>query len=110
MCGILGVVALGESRFNRNNMVAMADAMHHRGPDGDGFFFASESETKPDIPQNRPNTLVWTQKSHREIGSKILGFLGKGQRSLARYVLVFEQNQANYSLRNPHRLQVEFYP
>ena len=67
MCGILGVVALGESRFNRNNMVAMADAMHHRGPDGDGFFFASESETKPDIPQNRPNTLVWSQTSHREI-------------------------------------------
>ncbi|MFY8132401.1 MAG: hypothetical protein ACOVOL_04140, partial [Bacteroidia bacterium] len=67
MCGILGVVALGESRFNRNGMVAMADAMHHRGPDGDGFFFASENGTTPDIPQNRPNTLVWSQTSSREI-------------------------------------------
>lgn len=67
MCGILGVVSLGNCKFERGRLVEMADAMSHRGPDGDGFFFANAENSVPNIPSNRKNTLVWSQESHREI-------------------------------------------
>ncbi|HEY3059492.1 MAG TPA: asparagine synthase (glutamine-hydrolyzing) [Chloroflexota bacterium] len=37
MCGITGVA--GSLRTDRATLVAMNDALHHRGPDGDGYFW-----------------------------------------------------------------------
>lgn len=38
MCGIVGLVAKGERRPDPSVVRAMADALVHRGPDGDGYF------------------------------------------------------------------------
>jgi asparagine synthase (glutamine-hydrolysing) len=39
MCGIAGVFNLNGEPFGRDSLKRMADAIAHRGPDGDGYFF-----------------------------------------------------------------------
>ena len=41
MCGICGVVQFG-APADTATVQAMTNALAHRGPDGDGFFFADE--------------------------------------------------------------------
>lgn len=38
MCGIVGVYNLNREPFAQTNLKAMADAIAHRGPDGEGYF------------------------------------------------------------------------
>ena len=39
MCGIAGIVSLGgSSRPNRQDLETMVASLHHRGPDGRGYF------------------------------------------------------------------------
>ncbi len=41
MCGIAGIVDLKAAReINRDALLRMTNALRHRGPDGEGFFFA----------------------------------------------------------------------
>lgn len=42
MCGIVGVFNLNGEPFALNNLKQMADAISHRGPDGDGYFVDSQ--------------------------------------------------------------------
>jgi asparagine synthase (glutamine-hydrolysing) len=39
MCGIVGILCLEENREIRKAIGGMANALAHRGPDGEGFFF-----------------------------------------------------------------------
>jgi len=39
MCGLAGVYNQSGSPFGKEHMVRMADAIEHRGPDGEGFYF-----------------------------------------------------------------------
>lgn len=38
MCGIAGVYSLKEELFAKSDLVKMANAIEHRGPDGEGFY------------------------------------------------------------------------
>ena len=38
MCGIAGLLSLGEKRVSENEVAAMCDAMVHRGPDDAGYY------------------------------------------------------------------------
>ena len=42
MCGIAGVYNLNQSSFSSENLKKMANAIAHRGPDGEGFFVEGE--------------------------------------------------------------------
>ena len=39
MCGIVGIVQGGEAQVDRDLVSRMCEAIHHRGPDEDGFYF-----------------------------------------------------------------------
>ncbi len=65
MCGILGVINLTNNRsFNTSKIFRMADAMNHRGPDGDGFLFVGQQdfEKELNIANSRKNTFSFMQK------------------------------------------------
>ena len=47
MCGIAGVFHLNGSPPERELLSRMATAMHHRGPDDEGFFVASSDFKVP---------------------------------------------------------------
>ena len=60
MCGILGVINLknNSQSFNRDLFIKMNDTMVHRGPDGEGFLFASkDSSEKPSLLNDRKNLI-----------------------------------------------------
>ncbi|MCE3227839.1 MAG: asnB [Bacteroidetes bacterium] len=53
MCGIAGIILKQNNSFDlKETVTAMSQAIAHRGPDGEGFIFASESEV---VPYNREN-------------------------------------------------------
>jgi len=48
MCGIAGIInKSGRSRNLRQPVIAMSQALSHRGPDGEGFIIASEHDVLP---------------------------------------------------------------
>ena len=42
MCGIVGVFNLNGEPFALSNLKKMAEAIAHRGPDGDGYFIDNQ--------------------------------------------------------------------
>lgn len=48
MCGIAGIVLKEKNSFDLGHkIVSMSDALSHRGPDGEGFIFATENTVTP---------------------------------------------------------------
>ena len=48
MCGIAGIILKQKVNFNLNQkIVAMTDALSHRGPDGEGFILAGDQTITP---------------------------------------------------------------
>ena len=48
MCGITGIILKQKVNFNLNQkIVAMTDALSHRGPDGEGFILADDQTITP---------------------------------------------------------------
>lgn len=46
MCGIAGIISLNGSReFNQGEIISLSETLKHRGPDDEGFLFASEDKT-----------------------------------------------------------------
>ena len=52
MCGITGFVDF-KRRSGKEILVKMSDALSHRGPDGEGFFFAEISDTALGLAHRR---------------------------------------------------------
>lgn len=42
MCGIAGIASFGEKPVQREEIQRMCEALYHRGPDEDGFYFSSD--------------------------------------------------------------------
>ena len=57
MCGIVGVISWSEThRVTRADLKRMTDAIAHRGPDGEGFYFNIDPDDRsqtisPENPQ-----------------------------------------------------------
>lgn len=67
MCGILGVVQTENTAFNANLILPMADAMNHRGPDGDGFLFGGPDADSMGVDPNRKNTFIFRKQANRRV-------------------------------------------
>lgn len=56
MCGISGLVIKKQNSVNLKEVVhAMSQSIKHRGPDGEGFLFANESQTIPVSTNDSPS-------------------------------------------------------
>ena len=43
MCGFCGYIDLNNTKKNNPSIIkSMNDALNHRGPDGEGFYFAND--------------------------------------------------------------------
>lgn len=59
MCGIAGIIIKNKNSFNPVSVAAaMAVALSHRGPDGEGFIVASENKIVPCSRENSTNTFT----------------------------------------------------
>jgi len=87
MCGIAGIILKQKVNFNLNQkIVAMTDALSHRGPDGEGFILAGDQTITPyfnTLKQNYNradiNYIPKTSVQHSDLNS----FLAFGHRRLS---------------------------
>ncbi len=87
MCGITGIILKQKVNFNLNQkIVAMTDAISHRGPDGEGFILADDQTITPHfnaLKQNYNradiNYIPKTSVQHSDLNS----FLAFGHRRLS---------------------------
>jgi|688.fasta_scaffold121112_3 asparagine synthase (glutamine-hydrolysing) len=87
MCGIAGIILKQKVNFNLNQkIVAMTDALSHRGPDGEGFILAGDQTITPHfntLKQNYNradiNYIPKTSVQHSDLNS----FLAFGHRRLS---------------------------
>jgi asparagine synthase (glutamine-hydrolysing) len=87
MCGITGIILKQKVNFNLNQkIVAMTDALSHRGPDGEGFILAGDQTITPHfnaLKQNYNradiNYIPKTSVQHSDLNS----FLAFGHRRLS---------------------------
>ena len=87
MCGITGIILKQKVNFNLNQkIVAMTDALSHRGPDGEGFILADDQTITPHfnaLKQNYNradiNYIPKTSVQHSDLNS----FLAFGHRRLS---------------------------
>jgi asparagine synthase (glutamine-hydrolysing) len=87
MCGITGIILKQKVNFNLNQkIVAMTDAISHRGPDGEGFILAGDQTITPHfnaLKQNYNradiNYIPKTSVQHSDLNS----FLAFGHRRLS---------------------------
>jgi len=87
MCGIAGIILKQKVNFNLNQkIVAMTDALSHRGPDGEGFILAGDQIITPHfntLKQNYNradiNYIPKTSVQHSDLNS----FLAFGHRRLS---------------------------
>ncbi len=87
MCGIAGIILKQKVNFNLNQkIVAMTDALSHRGPDGEGFILAGDRTITPHfntLKQNYNradiNYIPKTSVQHSDLNS----FLAFGHRRLS---------------------------
>src|SRR6187551_885811 len=42
MCGIAGIISPNHSLIQQHRLQSMANALHHRGPDGEGFWINAQ--------------------------------------------------------------------
>ncbi len=106
MCGITGIIALNNTAFNDMHVVAMNDAIQHRGPDGEGFLFTTHHEQALNLQQHRPQASVNTL-SHPQalaLGHRRLSILDLNASasqpmtdSTGRYWLVFNGEIYNHA-------------
>lgn len=54
MCGIAGIISKTNSTSLKDEVFAMSQAIKHRGPDGEGFSFFSESKALPAYSNETP--------------------------------------------------------
>ena len=66
MCGIVGVYNLNGSTFSRIHLKKMADAISHRGPDGEGYF----TENNIALAHKRLSILDTSEKGLQPMHSK----------------------------------------
>lgn len=57
MCGIAGLVLKREGRVRRSDLVAMADALAHRGPDADGVWAGTGQDSHVGLAHRRLSVL-----------------------------------------------------
>lgn len=71
MCGLLGYIGLeNQEPINIDIFTAMNDAMSHRGPDGEGFFFSGRhnGETVQKLRDRRPEAFINYREGGRTAG------------------------------------------
>jgi asparagine synthase (glutamine-hydrolysing) len=82
MCGIAGIILKNQSSIDiKNTVAAMAQAIAHRGPDGEGFMLATENET---IPVQRGSSAQTFSQRHLSYVPKV-----KLEQAANRYQLAF---------------------
>ena len=89
MCGIVGILCLEENREIRKAISGMANALAHRGPDGEGFFFDWRDRLEWTDFQRRSLTLPqeqgargpWVAFGHRRLA--VLDLSEKGHQPMA---------------------------
>src|ERR1700752_3852176 len=54
MCGIAGIISKTNFLSIREKVFAMSQSIKHRGPDGEGFTFFSETKTIPAYSEETP--------------------------------------------------------
>ena len=54
MCGIAGVISKNNSLSLKETVFAMSQAIKHRGPDGEGFAFFSNTKSIPVFSNETP--------------------------------------------------------
>ena len=71
MCGIAGILALNkpEFRIEASQIVAMCDAMAHRGPDGEGYLFAQQTPSGylNHLETARPEALLCIEPANERV-------------------------------------------
>ena len=71
MCGIAGILALNtpEFRIETSQIVAMCDAMAHRGPDGEGYLFAQQTPSGylNHLETARPEALLCIEPANERV-------------------------------------------
>ncbi len=87
MCGITGIILKQKVNFNLNQkIVAMTDAISHRGPDGEGFILAGDQTITPHFNTLKQNynrvDLTYTPKTTIQ-NSDLNSFLAFGHRRLS---------------------------
>ncbi len=96
MCGIVGVISWSEThRVTRADLKRMTDAVAHRGPDGEGFYFNID-------PDDRSQTIS-PENPQVAFGFRRLAVLDPDPRSMqpfqstdGRYVMVFNGEIYNF--------------
>jgi asparagine synthase (glutamine-hydrolysing) len=96
MCGIVGVISWSEDhRVTRADLKRMTDAIAHRGPDGEGFYFNID-------PDDRSQTIS-PENPQVAFGFRRLAVLDPDPRSMqpflstdGRYVMVFNGEIYNF--------------
>ena len=58
MCGIAGIISLNNSPLKNDALLKMADSIHYRGPDGEGFLATNDSEFIRAVSQTRPQAAL----------------------------------------------------
>jgi len=82
MCGIAGIISSNASLVSRDNLKVMADAIAHRGPDGEGYWI------------NENNTVGF---GHRRLSIIDLSIAaGQPMHFLDRYTIVYNGEIYNY--------------
>lgn len=82
MCGIAGMVSIGNAKVEIAYVKRMTDAIAHRGPDGEGHWIDSEQ---------------WVGLGHRRLSILDLSFAGsQPMHYLGRYTIVFNGEIYNY--------------
>lgn len=77
MCGLAGVIDLGFGRIEPSVLIAMTDAVHHRGPDDEGYVLIdqrtseSSSHSGPDSPAEIRATLPSISDRSRQVSGNI---------------------------------------
>lgn len=57
MCGIAGIISKSGTATLKEQIVAMSQAIRHRGPDGEGFAFLSQQQSLPAYSADTPEAI-----------------------------------------------------
>jgi len=78
MCGIAGLVDYG-CKSNLENLKAMTDALHHRGPDDSGYFFENLDDSQVGLGHRRLSILDLSNRGHQPMTFNHLTMVYNGE-------------------------------